>query len=296
MASISENKIMTTGSCLCGAVRYEVKGPYAWMAHCHCSMCRKHHGALYGTMLGAAKANFRWLSGEAAIVHYRASSAFERPFCEHCGSTVPDTSGEHVIVPAGTLTEAIEMKPSAHIFVASKSPMCEITDSLRQFDEYPPGFGTAVSAPVAPSTDGSLTGSCLCGEIAYAIDQTPSKLVHCHCTRCQRSRGTAHASNTFVRQEHLRWLRGAESLKTYKVAQAQAFTTTFCARCGSLLPSLFEPIKRYNVPLGSLDQPLAAKPSLHIHVASRAAWFDITDALERFDEMPARERIKELMF
>jgi hypothetical protein len=288
---------MTIGSCLCGAVRYEVKGPYAWMAHCHCTMCRKHHGTLHSTTLGAAKENFRWLSGEADIVHYRSSPAFERPFCKHCGSAVPEVGNENVLVPAGTMTSRVEMKPSAHIFVASKSPMCEITDSLRQFDEYPPGFGTPMSTTsVAPLTDGSLTGSCLCGEIAYAMDRAPTKLVHCHCTRCQRNRGTAHATNTFVRQEHLRWLRGAELLRTYKVPEAEAFTTTFCTRCGSLLPSLFEPIKRYNVPLGSLDQPLAAKPSLHIHVASRAAWFDITDALERFDEMPPRERIKELMF
>jgi hypothetical protein len=62
------------------------------------------------------------------------------------------------------------------------------------------------------------------------------------------------------------------------------------------LPSLFEPIRRYNVPVGSLDRPLAAKPSLHIHVASRATWFDITDTLPQYAEMPPREQIKALMF
>ena len=288
---------MTTGSCLCGAVRFEVSGPYTWMTHCHCSMCRKHHGTLYGTTLGVDKKNFRWVSGEADIVHYRASSAFERPFCRHCGSTVPDTSGDHAIVAAGTLTSEVDMKPRAHIFVASRSPMCEITDSLKQFDEYPPGYGSAMQrANSPPSADETLTGSCLCGEVAYVIDETPTNVVNCHCTRCQRSRGTAHATNVFARQDKLRWLRGADQLRTYKVPDAQAFTTTFCARCGSLLPSLFEPIKRYNIPVGSLDRALAAKPSLHIHVASRAAWFDITDALPQYAEMPPREQIKSLMF
>jgi len=74
---------MTNGSCLCGAVTYEVAGPYQWMTHCHCSMCRKHHGSLYGTTVGVEKKNFRWLQGEDAIVHYRSSPAFERPFCGH---------------------------------------------------------------------------------------------------------------------------------------------------------------------------------------------------------------------
>ncbi len=176
--------------------------------------------------------------------------------------------------------------------------MWEINDDLPQFEQYPPGYGEAVDAPSCSSRgdETALTGSCLCGEVAYALDETPTKVVNCHCTRCQRSRGTAHATNVFLRQENLRWLRGADLLRTYKVPEAQLFTTTFCAKCGSLLPSLFEAIKRYNVPLGSLDQALAAKPGLHIHAQSHAAWHTITDSLPQFEEMPPRDQVKELMF
>jgi hypothetical protein len=288
---------MTVGSCLCGTVRFEVSGPYKWMAHCHCSMCRKHHGTLYGTTLGADKSSFRWLGGEADIVHYRSSPAFERPFCKHCGSTVPDTSGDAVVVPAGTLQEDPGIKPRAHIFVKSKSPMWDIADDLPQFDEYPPGFGTAVAAPEPERSDSEgVTGSCLCGAVAYAIDEMPLKVVNCHCTRCQRSRGIAHATNVFVRQENLRWLRGADRLASYMVPEAQLFTTTFCSQCGSLLPALFAGIKRYNVPVGSLDRPLPARPRLHIHAQSRAPWHTIHDSLPQFDEMPPRDLVKELMF
>lgn len=287
---------MTTGACLCGAVRYEITGPYQWMTHCHCSMCRKNHGTLYGTTVGVAKQNFRWLSGEQDIVHYRATPAFERPFCRHCGSTVPAAGGDSVVVPAGTLTAFDEMKPRAHIFVASKSPMCDITDSLKQFDTYPPGYGTVVERPAATSDSEHLTGSCLCGAVAYSINGEPAKVVNCHCTRCQRSRGTAHATNVFVRQDDLQWTRGADKLGRYKIADAQLFATTFCTDCGSLLPALFDGIKRYNVPVGSLDRPLAAKPRLHIHTATRAPWFDITDSLPQFADMPPRENVKELMF
>ena len=287
---------MTTGSCLCGLVRYEVSAPFKWMVHCHCSMCRKHHGTLCGTVLGADRSQFSWLSGEAHITHYRSSPTYERPFCSQCGSAVPDASGDLVTIPPGTLQSDPGTKPSAHIFVASKSPMWNITDGLTQFDEYPSGYGTAVkyTAPVAEGE--KLCGSCLCGDVAFAIDAIPTNIVNCHCTRCQRSRGTAHATNVFVRREHLRWLRGAQQVKTYKIPEAQLFCNSFCACCGSLLPALFEGIKRYNVPLGCLDQPLEAKPALHIHVQSRAPWFDITDALPRFDEMPPLDRVRELMF
>ncbi|MGH8189559.1 MAG: GFA family protein, partial [Steroidobacteraceae bacterium] len=43
---------MPTGSCLCGVVRWEVSAPYQWMGHCHCSMCRKHHGSLFASNVG----------------------------------------------------------------------------------------------------------------------------------------------------------------------------------------------------------------------------------------------------
>jgi len=287
---------MTTGSCLCGLVRYEVSPPFKWMAHCHCSICRKHHGTLYSTALAADRAQFQWLSGEQQIARYRSSPTYERSFCSQCGSVVPDSSGDLVTIPAGTLQSDPGVKPRAHIFVASKSPMWTIDDDLVQFDEYPPGYGRPVSYTAPVVENGALTGSCLCGDVAFAVDEIPTKVVNCHCTRCQRSRGTAHATNAFVRQEHLRWLRGAHRARTYKVPEAQAFCTSFCERCGSLLPALFERINRYNVPVGCFDRPLDTKPGVHIYVQSHAPWHDITDQLPKFDEMPPRERVRELMF
>lgn len=288
---------MTIGTCLCGAVRYEIQPPYQWMTHCHCSMCRKHHGSLYGTTVGVEKKNFRWLQGEDEIVHYRSSPTFERPFCRRCGSKVPETSGAMAICSAGNLADDLEAKPMAHIFVKSKSPMCEITDALRQFDEYPPGYGAAVDAPSRASAAGdALSGSCLCGAVAFEIDATPTKVVNCHCSRCRLTRGAPHATNVFAARDQLRWTRGEDQVQTFKVADARFFTTSFCATCGGLLPALFEKIGQYNVPVGSLDAPLAAKPGVHIYVGSKAPWFDITDALPQFEASPPRERIAEFFF
>ncbi|HMN46859.1 MAG TPA: GFA family protein [Povalibacter sp.] len=290
---------MTTGTCLCGTVRYEVTGPCQWMTHCHCSMCRKHSGSLFGTTLGVPEQNFRWLQGEDAIVHYRSSPSFQRPFCRECGSPVPDIAGGMAICPAGGLADDLDAKPQAHIFVASKSPMHELTDDLRQFEEYPPGYGTAVPAPQNPAAADSgdtIHGSCLCGAVAFEIDESPRNVVNCHCSRCRQSRGTAHGVNFFTRLDKLRWTRGADKVRTYKVPEAQLFSTSFCADCGSTLPSAFAPIKRYIVPAGGLDTPLPIKAGINIWVGSRAPWFELTDGLPTYEEMPPPDRVRDVMF
>ena len=130
------------GACLCGAVAFAVAPPYRWFAHCHCSMCRKHHGSLFGTSIGVARNAFRWLEGTEEIVHYRATAAFERPFCRRCGSPVPAISHDerYSAVPAGLLDGDPGARPRAHIFVASRSPLVELHDALPQHAGYPPGY------------------------------------------------------------------------------------------------------------------------------------------------------------
>src|SRR5262245_28583620 len=119
-----------TGSCLCGEVGYEVEGPFAFMAHCHCSMCRKAHGTAFSTTLGASMDRFRWVRGTDGIRRYASSAAYFRPFCSRCGASVPHEAGEQVHVPAGSLDRDPETRPQAHIFVGSKAPWHEIADEL----------------------------------------------------------------------------------------------------------------------------------------------------------------------
>ena len=80
---------MTRGQCLCGAVRYEVDGPFDSMLNCHCSMCRKEHGAPFATVVTAPLAGFRWVSGEDSICTYKTQSGGSRSFCRLCGSVTP---------------------------------------------------------------------------------------------------------------------------------------------------------------------------------------------------------------
>lgn len=124
----------------------------------------------------------------------------------------------------------------------------------------------------------TLTGSCLCGDIAFAIDGDVVPLAHCHCSMCRKAHGTAFASFVSASNASFRWLRGAE--------KARAFgERSFCPRCGSILPS--GPTERgVFIPAGLLDGAKSLPPLPHIFVASKAPWHEIHDGEPRFDGFP----------
>jgi hypothetical protein len=131
---------MNRGSCLCGAVRYEIGAAFEEMHHCHCSMCRKAHGAAFSTFARAAKDQLRIVSGEPQLKRFRSSAPVVRTFCAECGSRLFfefDPLPEAIWIAVGSLDDDPQMRPEAHIFVASKAPWHEITDVLPRFEEYP---------------------------------------------------------------------------------------------------------------------------------------------------------------
>src|SRR5437867_2212787 len=242
------------GSCLCGDVAFELV-PGDWMGHCHCSMCRKAHGAAFATHVSTEATAFRWLRGAERVRRYESSPGAFRPFCERCGSKVPEppASGQ-VLVPAGLLDDDPQIRPRMHIFVASKAPWHEIADSLPRFDAYPPGAGGAVPfSRRSEPAPGVARGSCVCGRVAYEIaDRVPGPIANCHCSRCRKGRSAAHASNLFVELARFRWLRGEGLLVSYKVPEAQRFTQVFCRTCGASAPRVDAERGRVVVPAGSL--------------------------------------------
>ncbi len=129
---------MIRGSCLCGSVRYEISGALDRLLHCHCSQCRKAHGAAFGTYARVKRADFRFFAGEADVASYTSSPDVQRTFCKRCGATlqfIRDSKPEALWVTAGTLDDDPDIRPSHHIFVGSKAPWFEITDGLPQYEQ-----------------------------------------------------------------------------------------------------------------------------------------------------------------
>jgi hypothetical protein len=74
------------GSCLCGALRWQAALPAKWVAHCHCSMCRRAHGAGYVTWVGVREDGFTLEDPEGLFRAFASSPGAERGFCARCGS------------------------------------------------------------------------------------------------------------------------------------------------------------------------------------------------------------------
>ena len=81
---------MNQGRCLCGKVRYEVDGEFVAVVNCHCSMCRKHHGAPFVTWAVAPAAAYKVTAGADSIARHESSAGVHRSFCRTCGSVIPE--------------------------------------------------------------------------------------------------------------------------------------------------------------------------------------------------------------
>ena len=132
---------MITGSCLCRTVIYELSEPPENLFNCHCTMCRKAHGAAFATFATVKAEALRFTSGGEHLVRFHSSPLVQRCFCRSCGSPVLflyDGLPKVAWVVAGTLDDDPGVRPSAHIFVASRAPWHEITDELEQHPDDPP--------------------------------------------------------------------------------------------------------------------------------------------------------------
>jgi hypothetical protein len=128
-----------TGGCLCGKVRYEISGPLSNVDNCHCSMCRRQHGAAFSTYADFEPGSFKWLAGEALVKSYQAPEGGGWLFCSECGSTLAGSDhGRITCITLGTVDGDPGIAPEMHIYVGSKASWHEINDDLPQFEERPP--------------------------------------------------------------------------------------------------------------------------------------------------------------
>ena len=133
---------MYTGGCLCGSVRFEIKGPIRNIVYCHCSQCRKAQGSAFATNGVVSTADFDIVSGADSLTGYESTPGQTKYFCKTCGSPIlskTESKPEQVRVRLGTIDSDIVERPMAHIFVTSKANWEEIADGLPQYEGYEPG-------------------------------------------------------------------------------------------------------------------------------------------------------------
>lgn len=121
-----------TGGCLCGAVRYEVRGPLRPVVDCHCTQCRRTSG--HFAAFTATRQEDLVLIESEGLRWYRSSATARRGFCEGCGSSVfwEPASGERVSIAAGTLDLPTGLQTAVHVFVEDSGDYYTISDGLPQ--------------------------------------------------------------------------------------------------------------------------------------------------------------------
>ena len=132
----------------------------------------------------------------------------------------------------------------------------------------------------------SYKGSCLCGTVKYQYTSPESVFQYCHCSRCRKFTGSAHAANIIVKPDQFEWLEGEDSLGRFEHPDARHFATTFCKKCGSSMPWITQSAKAVVIPAGTLDDEIDIEPKHNIYWASRVSWRKPVEELTCFDELP----------
>jgi hypothetical protein len=134
--------MMYTGSCLCGALGYELRGELGPIVFCHCSRCRKAQGSAFAANSPVNAVEFHWLNGSETLREYESSPGKHRVFCSRCGSPIYSRfTGKPGILRlrVGTLDSVINQRPVAHIYANSHAEWYEIQDGLVQYESGVPG-------------------------------------------------------------------------------------------------------------------------------------------------------------
>ncbi|GFD67667.1 GFA family protein [Alteromonas sp. KUL106] len=127
------------GSCLCGAVAFEIQGDFNSFYLCHCKHCQKDTGAAFAANLFSQSATLTWLSGVNEVTTFvLKNTRHHKSFCKTCGSALPSAQPNNMLaVPAGCLDTKHPMKPTAHIFCASKAAWEECLETITEFERLP---------------------------------------------------------------------------------------------------------------------------------------------------------------
>ena len=126
-----------SGNCFCGRVCYEIDLPTKFCGHCHCSMCRRPHGASYVTWVGVPPHQFRITSGADCLKTFASSEQGRRQFCDTCGTQLfcwheqeRGSLPTMIDVTLASLVGEIDRRPEKHIYWDSRASWTVVNDDL----------------------------------------------------------------------------------------------------------------------------------------------------------------------
>ena len=137
MNTTSQPSSTLKGSCLCGAIAYEISGAIGDIVHCHCQTCRKAHASAFSSVAAVDDSDFK-IHDRQTLRSFTSSPGKQRFFCEQCGTQIyakrDDTA--HVILRLGSLDTPIASKEKEHIWLAQKADWYTLNSRLPEHDEF----------------------------------------------------------------------------------------------------------------------------------------------------------------
>lgn len=130
-----------TGSCLCGAVNYQISQNIGDIVHCHCIKCRKAHGAAFSSVAKIDDKSFS-ITGKEKLNRYQSSPGKTRCFCSNCGSQIyaKRENTDFIILRLGTLNDDSmidsQFQEVKHIWLAEKACWYEVHSDIEEEQEF----------------------------------------------------------------------------------------------------------------------------------------------------------------
>ena len=131
------------------------------------------------------------------------------------------------------------------------------------------------------AADRVLAGACRCGAVRYQVSDEFLYAANCHCSGCRAATGSAFKAFAGIERAKLALTQGLDDLAVFG---EDDLNDTRCGTCGCFLFSVVRDGAFVHVAMGSLVDAPTIRPTKHIFVGSKAAWFEITDDLPQFEE------------
>lgn len=249
------------GSCVCGAVEFEVDGPIRDGIACHCTQCRKMSGHFW-VASSVPMDRFR-LTRDDGLEWYAASDQAARGFCKRCGSFLlwKPVGEDRMGFALGAIDGPTGVGIAKHIFTEDAG------------DYYAPEGPPPAPGLPAPR----LRASCHCGGVAFTLPRPKGGVGACHCTQCRKLSG--HFSASFDTDEANVTFESRATLAEHE--SPAGARRGFCTRCGSSL--YFRAADGgFSVEAGAVDGPTGLSLDSHIFVADKGDYYRLDDGLPQF--------------
>lgn len=128
-----------------------------------------------------------------------------------------------------------------------------------------------------------IEGSCCCGAVKFRLQNAPSTIGTCHCSRCRKAGASTIA---FVKREDLQWIQGRDHVQIYSPAPPYTYARCFCKICGSSLGEILSEEDSFPIAANCFDGDIALKNQFHEYVSEKPSWYEICDDAPQNESHP----------